>query len=115
MRRHALSAAVLSFGLAAFPVRASRLEAPRTLPPAARPSQPPPASAARSGRAECAELAVQVALAKARAETDELRAGASPESLFASAELIKARYTRGAGCVVTVTLPLERIRRLAGR
>lgn len=108
MRRHAISAAVLSFGLAAFPVRASRLEAPR-------PRLDAPTPAARASQAECGELALQVALAKARLETRELRTGTAPEALFASAELIKAQYTRRAGCVVTMTLPLERIRRLAGR
>ena len=118
-----------SLGLLLAPAGISRSQAPRPL--ALRPAAIAPPPAARATRSECSDIAVTLALAKARRELDALlpRADGDPAAVtaamaadsrvadavartFASSDLVKSEYTRGGDCVVTVRLPLDRLRRL---
>lgn len=107
MKNRVIAVALLALTLTTLPVGAARFDVPRPVPGPAAPPRPT--------RAECGRLALKVALAKARAEQRELRSGASAAELFAASELIKAEYTRREGCVVTVSLPLERLQKLSER
>lgn len=118
-------------GLLLAPAGVSRSQAPR--PIAARIFLPPPLpAAARATRAECSDFAVVLAVAKARRELDALlpEADGDPAKVatamaadkrvadavartFASADLVKSEYVSGGSCIVTVRLPLERLRRLS--
>lgn len=121
--------AVAAIGLLLAPAGISRSQAPRPL--ALRPAAVTPPPAARATRSECSDIAVTLAVAKARRELDALlpSAGGDPAAVtaamtadsrvadavattFASSDLVKSEYTRGGGCVVTVRLPLDHLRRL---
>ena len=97
--------------------------------PAPRPKRRP---AAKLSQEECLGLATKAALAKARAELGEVMGG-SPDDLqavsaalassskaseqirrtFAASELIVSEYSAKRECVVTVKLPIERLRSLS--
>lgn len=109
---------------------------PDPLPSLALRARPPVGripAAARVSRSQCADLAVKLAVAKARAEMSALLPASSAdpdavaqamasdrrfarrvEQVFGASDLIKSEYSAGRGCVVTVQLPLDRLQLLAG-
>ena len=128
-RRHGLAIAA-ALGVLLAPAGVSRSQAPRAI--VLRPAAVTPPPAARATRSECSDFAVTLAVAKARRELDALlpRAGGDPAAVspamhaasrvanavartFAASDLVKSEYTGAGGCIVTVRLPLDRLRRLS--